>query len=232
MSAQGRSKTLMPECDPRAACFRAQCGLASSGRRALLSLLGGVLTGCGLGSSPRTDFHLLRDPEAGKPAAGPAARGGPVLMLAAGATPTLYETDRMVFSADGHSRSYFQFGYWSERPAQSILKLAQARLAEAQRFREVVLSSSGVRGELLLTLRLDELYLDATLDPGQVHLVLSAEMVDWHHRKLLARRVFRQSSAAPVNAHGGVAQAASQALGALLGELVDWAAASVALAAG
>jgi cholesterol transport system auxiliary component len=206
-------------------------------RRALLPWLGAlplgaVLAGCGFSGGQRTDFHLLRDPGAGVGAAAPAARSVKVLMLAAGATPTLYDTDRMVFSADGRSRSYFQFGYWSERPAQSILMLAQARLAEAQHFREVVLSSSGVRGELLLTLRLDELYLDATLDPGQVHLVLNAELLDWRNRKLLARRAFRQSAAATTNTHTGVAQAASQALGVLLGDLVDWAAASAALATG
>ena len=87
--------------------------------------------------------------------------------------PGLYDSDRMVFSADGRSRSYFQFGYWSERPAQSLLLLAETRLARSKRFREVASSTSGVRGDLLLSLRLDELYLDASADPGQVKLIVS-----------------------------------------------------------
>ena len=83
--------------------------------------------------------------------------------------PGLYDSDRMVFSADGRSRSYFQFGNWSERPAQSLLLLAETRLARSKRFREVASSTSGVRGDLLLSLRLDELYLDAVdrAGPGE-----------------------------------------------------------------
>jgi cholesterol transport system auxiliary component len=206
-------------------------------RRALSGLpvlgalpLAGALAGCGLSTAPRTDFHLLRDPGADT-AAAPGPRSDQVLMLAAAAMPGLYDSDRMVFSADGRSRSYFQFGYWSERPAQALQLLAEARLVRAQRFREVVLSTSGVRGDLLLTLRLDELYLDASVDPGQVRLVLSAELIDWRSRKLLGRRIFRQAATAMPADAGGVAQAAGQALAMMLGELVDWAAASAATAA-
>jgi cholesterol transport system auxiliary component len=192
--------------------------------------LAGAISGCGLGTAARTDFHVLRDPGADATAA-PGPRIDQVLMLAAMAMPGLYDSDRMVFSGDGRSRSYFQFGYWSERPAQALQVLAEARLARAQRFREVVLSTSGVRGDLLLTLRLDELYLDASVDPAQVRLVLSAELVDWRSRKLLGRRVFRQSAAATPADAGGVAQAASVAVAVVLGELVEFAAASAEAAA-
>jgi ABC-type uncharacterized transport system auxiliary subunit len=193
--------------------------------------LAGLITGCSLGKGSRMDFHLLRDAGAGAAAASAPAIDQ-VLLLAAGAMPGLYDSDRMVFSADGRSRSYFQFGYWSERPAQALVMLAQARLASAQRFREVALSTSGVRGDLLLTLRLDELYLDASLDPGQLHMTVGAELIDWRSRKLLARRSFRHALAATTRDADGVAQAASQAVGVILGELVDWAAASAAGPAG
>jgi cholesterol transport system auxiliary component len=199
-------------------------------RHLLAAALPWALAGCAIGSSPRRDFHLLRDADA-QAAAPPGPAIDKVLLVAAGAAPGLYDSDRMVFSADGRSRSYFQFGYWSERPAQALQVLAEARLARTQRFREVVLSTSGVRGDLLLTLRLDELYLDASVDPGLVRLVLSAELVDWRSRKLLGRRVFRQSAAAKPSDAGGVAQAASAAVAVMLGELVDFAAASAAAAA-
>ena len=204
-------------------------------RRRLLLGLGAaapaaLLAGCGFGNAPRLDFHLLRDDDIKAPPP-PGPTLDKVLLVSSGAMPGLYDSDRMVFSADGRSRSYFQFGYWSERPAQALQVMAEARLARAQRFREVVLSTSGVRGDLLLTLRLDELYLDASVDPGQVRLVISAELVDWRSRKLLGRRVFRQSAAATSSDAGGVAQAASTAVAVVLGELVDWAAASAAAAA-
>jgi cholesterol transport system auxiliary component len=203
-------------------------------RRTLLQLplLGaapalGLLAGCGLGAGTRQDFHRLRDP--GGSAAGSA---GPhidrVLLIASAAMPGLYDSDRMVFSADGKSRSYFQFGYWSERPAQSLLLLTEARFASAKRFRDVALSTAGVRGDLLLSLRLDELYLDASTEPGQVRLIVSADLIDWQVRKLLARRSFSQAAAASPRDASGVAQAASQAVSVVLSALLDWTVASAA----
>jgi ABC-type uncharacterized transport system auxiliary subunit len=197
-------------------------------RRRLLALgTLALLGGCSLGRGPRMDFHLLRDAGAQSgPPAGPAV--DKVLLLSAGAMPGLYDSDRMVFSADGRSRSYFQFGYWSERPAQSLQVLAETRLVRSQRFRQVASSTSGVRGDLLLSLRLDELYLDAAEEQGLVKLVVSAELIDWRNRQLLSRRSFVQSAAVPQRDADGLAAAASQAVGAMLGELVAWAGDSAA----
>lgn len=198
-------------------------------RRLLLAALPGALAGCTLGSSPRRDFYLLRDANAQTPApAGPAI--DKVLLIASSAMPGLYDSDRMVFSADGRSRSYFQFGYWSERPAQSLLLLAETRLVNAQRLRAVASSTSGVRGDLLLTLRLEELYLDASLDPGQVRLAVTAELLDWRERRLLARRLFRQSVAVSPRNAPDLALAGSQAVGGVLDELVGWVVASATAA--
>lgn len=192
-------------------------------------LLGAApLAGCSLGAATRLDFHMLRDPGADGAAAAATAASAPridqVLLVASGVMPGLYDSDRMVFSADGRSRSYFQFGYWSERPAQSLLLLAEARLARAQRFRDVVLSTSGVRGDLLLTLRLDELYLDDTQQQARV--VFTAELVDWRQRGLLARRTFTGSLAVASRSASGLAEATSQVMSGLLDELVIWAASS------
>ena len=203
-------------------------------RRRLLPLLAvapalASLTACSLGSAPRRDFYLLRD--AGAPGAAlTGARSDMVLLVVATAMPGLYDSDHMVFSSDGLSRSYFQFGHWSERPAQSLQTLAENRLAQAGRFREVVSSTAGVRGELLLQLRLDELYLDASLQPGQVRLAVSAELIDWRDRRLLARRGFRQSAPLAQGGAAGLAEAAAAAVGAMLGELAEWTAASAAAA--
>jgi len=205
---------------------------ANLARRRMLAGLGAaasaaLLSGCGLGNAPRRDFHLLRDADSQAIApAGP--RIEKVLLVSSGAMPGLYDSDRMVFSADGRSRSYFQFGNWSERPAQSLLLLAETRLARSKQFREVASSTSGVRGDLLLSLRLDELYLDASTEPGQVKLIVRAELIDWRSRQLLARRSFVQAAAVPNGDAHGLADAASQAVGVVLGELVAWAAASAA----
>jgi cholesterol transport system auxiliary component len=201
-------------------------------RRLLLPLLAAApalagLAACSLGNAPRRDFYLLRDAGANASAA-PGVRSDKVLLVTASAMPGLYDSDRMVFSADGLSRSYFQFGNWSERPAQSLQTLAENRLSQGGRFRTVVSSTSGVRGDLLLQLRLDELYLDASRQPGQVRLAVSAELIDWRERRLMARRGFQQSAPVAREGANGLAEAAATALGVMLGELADWTAAAAA----
>lgn len=200
-------------------------------RRLLLVGLGtpllATLAACTLNDAPRREFHLLRDPDADRPPPELPPAVDHVLLIDVAASPTLYESDHMVFSADGLSRSYFQFAQWSERPARSLLRLAEARLAGAKHFRTVALSSSGVRGDLLLTLRLDELYLDDSVRPGRVHLAFTATLLDWRQRKLIARRSFSAVANAPAQDAAGTTAAASQALGGLLNELVPWVAESV-----
>ena len=83
-------------------------------------------------------------------------------------------------------------------------------------------------GDLLLSLRLDALYLDASLDPGQVRLVVLAELIDWRRRSLLARQPLQHSVVAARRDAAALADAASQALAALLDELVPWVAAAAA----
>jgi ABC-type uncharacterized transport system auxiliary subunit len=209
--------------------------LETTSRRRLLLGLGAaapasLLAGCGFGNAPRLDFHLLRDANIKAPPA-PGPTLDKVLLVSSGAMPGLYDSDRMVFSADGRSRSYFQFGYWSERPAQTLLVLSEARLIQSGRFREVASSTTGVRGDLLLSLRLDELYFDASSESGQVKLILNAELIDWRSRQLLGRRGFTHAAPVPKRDASGLAEAASQAVGVMLGELVAWAAATASTAA-
>lgn len=191
------------------------------------------LAGCALPRAPRQEFHLLRDGGGAGAAGATRATGAPapidkVLLVSAFAPPGLYGSDRMVFSADGHARSYFQFGFWGERPAQTLQTLAEARLTHSQRFATVASSTGGVRGDLLLSLRLDELYLDASVDPGQVRLVVVAELIDWRQRKLLARQRLQHTAGVEHRDAAHLATAASQAVAALLDELVPWVAAAAA----
>lgn len=204
-------------------------GTVPARRRLLVLGAGTTLFGaCTLNDAPRRDFHVLRDADAGTPAASMPAAIDRVLLLDTAASPTLYDSDRMVYSADGVSRSYFQFARWSERPARSLLRLAEARLAAAGQFGTVALSSSGVRGDLLLSLRLDALYLDDARRPGLVHLSFTASLLDWRQRRLIARRSFGGTHAAVTEDAAGMADAASLALGGLLGELVAWVGANAA----
>ena len=189
------------------------------------------LAGCSLNDAPRTEFHILRDTTDQAAAPSSAVQVDRVLLVAAVSAPALYDSDRMVYSADGRSRSYFQYGFWSERAPRAFGTLSEARLARAGVFRAVAASTAGVRGSLLLNLRLDALYMDAAQAAAPVRLEVSAELVDWRNRQLLARQRFSVEVASPTRDAAGMAAAASIAAGRALDQLVAWCAASAAAAA-
>jgi ABC-type uncharacterized transport system auxiliary subunit len=55
-----------------------------------------------------------------------------------------------------------------------------------------------------------------------VHLAFAADLIDWTDRRLIARHSFSRIQAVPSRDAAGLALAASQSTGVLLGELVDW----------
>jgi ABC-type uncharacterized transport system auxiliary subunit len=217
-----------------------------SGRRRLLAAsaawpLAAIGSGCGtltaLNDAPRFEFFVLEDlARASVPAAGggpaaagalpggapPATRIDRVLLVSMGQSQALYDSDRMVFSPDGMSRAFFQYSNWSERPARRLVTLVERRLVDAGQFRSVALSTAGVRGDLVLSLRLDELYLDESSRPPRVRATVLAELLDWRNRTLLGRRgVTRDVPTETLDARG-MARASNVAMTAVLDELAAW----------
>ncbi len=203
-------------------------------RRALLTggvavgaLALGGLAGCGgLGGPGRsTEFFVLDDlhPAFAAPGAPTAAVTSPTtLLIAGGTTPTLYDSDRMVYTRDGVGHAYYQYANWSERPLRRLLTLAERRLALEAGVQAVAPSVSGVRGDLLLTIYLDELVHDHTTQPGEMRLGTRAELLNWRRRTLLARRDFQLTAPLTRADARGANQAANQALTAWLDILTPW----------
>lgn len=179
------------------------------------------LTGCDTlsNSAPRFDFFVIEDLGT---AGGAAARHDRTLLLTTGPTQALYDSDRIVFTPDGASRSYYQYSNWSERPLRRIVALAEARLAARGGFRAVAQTLSGVRGDLVLTLRLDELIHDASPQAGRMRVGIDAELVDWRTRRLVARERFARAAAVDGADARGAAAAANRAVTAVLDGLAPW----------
>ena len=206
--------------DKRAAISKAMHILA-------LVLLGGLLAGCGslsiTNSSPKIDYFVLQDLALPAPSTTPApARSSRVLLIASSTSQALFDSERMVFTKDGISRSYYQFANWSERPPQSLATLAETRLSRVGSFRAVTQSTSGVKADLLLTLRLNELTHDDSVSPGVMRLEVTADLVDWRTRELVARRVFVGAVAVASRDSIGGAQAANRAITTMLDDLSPW----------
>jgi cholesterol transport system auxiliary component len=181
-----------------------------------------VLPGCvNLGDSsdtPAAVYYVLNDaaPAAAAvqaPAAAPSVR----VLDTAG---SFYDTDRLVFSRSTDTRGHYQFARWTERPGRRFADLLRTRL-DRQGW-HVSAGDGQVRADWLLDTELVEFYHDAASSPGQLRLVLRAELVDTRQRKLLGRRVFQQQVALASYDAAGAAQASSQAVGQVLDELTAW----------
>jgi cholesterol transport system auxiliary component len=198
--------------------------LLSFGALPLAAALAGCETPLTGAPAPRFDFFVLEDLNAGSAAAPPPATESSqrTLLVSMGQSQALYDSDRIVFSPDGVSRAFFQYSNWSERPARRLASLLERRLAASGAFRSVALTTAGVRGELVLSVRLEELYMDDSVRPPVVHAAVLAELVDWRTRAQLARRSFAQRATAPTADAHGAARAANVALTRLLDELASW----------
>lgn len=186
-----------------------------------LSLL---LTGCvNFGEKtkiPAVVYYVLNDPVSATDPA-PLRADAKTLLVLDTTTGSFYDTDQLVFSRSAGTRGQYQFARWTERPGKRFADLMRTRL-DRQGAWNVSAAGGYVRGDMLLDTELVEFYHDAASEPGQMRLVLRAELVDLKRRALLGRRVFEQQVPLTTYDAAGAAQAANLAVSRALDELSAW----------
>jgi len=145
----------------------------------------------------------------------------PTLLVLDTTTASFYDTDQLVFSRTEGTRGQYQFARWTERPGKRFADLMRARLDQQGDWR-VSAAGGYVRGDMLLDTELVEFYHDAAIEPGQVRLVLRAELVDLKLRSLLGRRTFEHKVPLASFDAPGAAQASNLAVSRALDELTAW----------
>jgi cholesterol transport system auxiliary component len=190
-------------------------------RRWTLVALACVLAGC-VSSGPREvqRFYVLEDSGASSVNAG-AARTA-TLLLAPAAVSSFYDTQGIAYSRAAGTRAYYQYHSWTEPPGPRIGELLAARLERSGGFRTIASVTSTVRGDLVLSIYLAELYHDAASAPGSARVSLTAELTDPARRTLVARRSFSASAPAASYDASGAVQAFNRALAGLLDEVTAW----------
>ncbi|HEY0663224.1 MAG TPA: ABC-type transport auxiliary lipoprotein family protein [Thiobacillaceae bacterium] len=186
----------------------------------LALVLGGCINIGSQAEGPAVVYYVLDDP-APVGSAGAAPADAPTLLVLDTVAGAFYDTDQLVFSRSPGTRGQYQFARWTERPGKRFAALMRARLDRQGAWR---VSDAGgyVRGDLLLDTELVEFYHDAASNPGQVRLVLRAELLDLKQRRQLARRDFER--VAPLASYDakGAAEASNAAVGGVLDDLVAW----------
>jgi cholesterol transport system auxiliary component len=186
----------------------------------LVALLAVLLAGCISATSvPPMQYYVLADTGA---AAEPhrAAAGGRVLLVNPTAVSAFYDTQRLVYSRSPLERSYYQFAAWTERPGRAFTELLSRRLGAP-------LTTAGVRGDVVLRTRIEQLYHDAAATPGRVTIEVSAELIDATGRRIGDQRFTRS---VPTRAENSVAavEASNRAVTEVLDDIAAWCAAATA----
>jgi cholesterol transport system auxiliary component len=183
------------------------------------ALLGGCLpTGPSL---PPQQFYVLTD--LAKPGtAERTAKPGRSLLISPTVTSPFYDTQSLVFSRAAGQRSYYQFAGWTERPGRRFSELLTRRLETRGAFVSVASTTSGVKGDLILSTRLEEIYQDASASPGRVQVEVTAELIDLVELTMISRRRFSQSAATTGENAAAAVGAFNQAVTALLDEVAAW----------
>jgi cholesterol transport system auxiliary component len=179
-------------------------------------------------SVPAQQYYVLRDlanPAAAQRSAQASSRA---LLVNPTATSPFYDTQSMVYSRTAGQRAYYQFAGWTERPGRRFSELLMRRLEARGAFVSVASTTSGVRGDLILNTRLEELFQDTSASPGRVVVELTADLVDHAERTLMARRRFTQSVATTGENAAAAVTAFNQATTTLLEEVSAWVEATAA----
>jgi len=190
----------------------------------VLAALSLLLTGCvNFGEKtkiPAVVYYVLNDPVSATDPA-PLRADAQTLLVLDTTTGSFYDTDQLVFSRSAGTRGQYQFARWTERPGKRFADLMRTRL-DRQGAWNVSAAGGYVRGDMLLDTELVEFYHDAASEPGQMRLVLRAELVDLKQRALLGRRVFEQQVPLTTYDAAGAAKASNQVVGRVLDDLTTW----------
>jgi ABC-type uncharacterized transport system auxiliary subunit len=183
--------------------------------RTLAVLATVLLAGCvNAPKVPPLEYYVLSDAGAAATARR-ASRAGSVLLIQPTAANAFYDTQRLVYSRAAEQRAYYQLAAWTERPGRAFAELLSRRLGAP-------LATDGVKGDLFLHTRLDELYHDASAEPGAAKIAVSARLVDARGRLIAERRFIAGVPAASADAAGAV-EAANRAVAEVLDQIAAWA---------
>jgi len=191
-------------------------------RRILWSVLL-LLAGCGqlLPDRSAQSYYRFED-EAPKPAprAQPIPRAVLVSPISSNAVGNAYG---MAFSRANGERAFYQYNEWTDRPTLRVAQLLAQRMEARQAFESVARLGSGVAGDVLVNVVVDDVVHDLSAGGGGVgRISVVLEVVDRRQRRLLGRQTFVQSAPAEAATAAAGAAAINRAVTALLDAASAW----------
>jgi ABC-type uncharacterized transport system auxiliary subunit len=150
------------------------------------------------------------------------ARSGATLLVAPTTASSFYDAPAIVYSGSPGTRSYYQLHRWTEPPGRRLGALLAERLVRSGGFEVVAFTGDGVKGTLVLSTHLEEMYHDATSGPGFARVSLTAVLSDPGHRVVARRRTFTASVPVATRDATGAVDGINAATGMVLDQLAAW----------
>lgn len=128
-----------------------------------------------------------------------------------------------MYSRTAGERAFYQHAQWTEAPSQRIAQLLLQRLEARGHFAAVSKMGSGVAGDLLANVMVNDLLHDLTGgEPGAGRVDLTIELVDRPTRKLLGRKRFTAANPAAAANSSAAAAALNRSVSQVLDQAAAW----------
>src|SRR5258706_2432347 len=123
-------------------------------------------TACGTGVHKSQSYHLLDAAPAASAAPATRAVVAPTLLVEPTTAEGFYDTQAIVYSRSPGTRAYYQINSWTEPPGHRLDALLIERLGRGGAFAAVAPATAGLSGAFALSPHLQEIYHDASTNPG------------------------------------------------------------------
>jgi ABC-type uncharacterized transport system auxiliary subunit len=129
----------------------------------------------------------------------------------------------LAYARSPGERAFYQHAQWIDRPNQRIAQMLLQRLEARRRFAAVSQLGSGVAGDLLANVIVDDLYHDLTGGGAGVGRVdLTIELVDRSERTLIGRKRFTAATPAAIANSEAAAAALNRSVDIVLDQAAVW----------
>src|SRR5215467_11653958 len=140
-----------------------------------VSVVIGLLVGCGSVSGPATKYYKLDIP----PAPTPAGQSVPVsLRIEPFRTSSLLRQDRIVYRPSPVEVGFYEYHRWAEPPSDTVTKAIADQLMKRRVFQSVEISDSGEKAVYVLSGTIDRLQEVDYMGAVRVQVSISAELED------------------------------------------------------
>lgn len=171
-------------------------------------------------SGPAQQFYVLQDTRVTAVNTAPLT-GAKTLLISTSAGSPFYDSVRLAYSQQPPARAYYQFANWTTRPAVRLGQLMMQRLNVNGKLNAAGMSGD-LQGDWLLDLRVDEFYHDVSVKPGQVRLVVQADLINRRSQQLQASRTFHLHAEAPTHDAAGAVAGFAAATTLWLDQVSTW----------